>query len=83
MSDHSPPQVAENPRNPDKNPTKGTPSGEVLDLLEACLRPLGVPDSKSIIYATCGRAGAELTTKKPWWEYPIDQRIVILPDSQD
>ncbi len=76
-------EAAENPRNPYKDRTKGTPSGEVLDMLQACLQPLGVRDSKSIIYATCGRAGAELTTKKPWWEYPIDQRIVILPKSQD
>ncbi len=76
-------EAAENPRNPYKDPTKGTPSGEVLDLLEACLRPLGVLDSKSGIHATRERAGAELTTKKPVWKYFIDQRIVILPNSQD
>ena len=76
-------EAAENPRNPYKDPTKGTPSGEVLDLLEACLRPLGVLDSKSGIHATRERAGAELTTKKHWCEYLIDQRIVILPNSQD
>ena len=76
-------EAAENPRNPYKDTTKETPSGEVLDLLEACLRPLGVLDSKSVIHATRERAGAELTTKKHWWEYAIDQRIVILPNSQD
>ena len=76
-------EAAENPRDPYKDPTKETPSGEVLDMLQACLQPLGVLDSKSIINATCGRAGAELTTKKRWEEYFIDQRIVILSDSQD
>ncbi len=75
--------AAEDPRNPQKDRITGDPSGEVLDTLQACLQPLGVTDSKSIIYKTYYRVGAKLTTKKPWWEYFIDQRIVILPDSQD
>ena len=76
-------EAAEDPRNPQKDRITGALSGEVLDMLHACLEPLDVLDSKSIINATCDRAGAKLTTKKPWWEYFIDQRIVILPNSQD
>ncbi len=61
-------EAAEDPRNPQKDRLRGDLSGEVLDMLQACLQPLGVTDSKSIIYATYYRAGAKLT-KKPWWEY--------------
>ena len=76
-------EAAEDPRNPQKDRITGALSGEVLDMLQACLEPLDVPDSRSVIYETYYRAGAKLTTKKPWWEHFIDQRIVILSDSQD
>ncbi len=60
-------EAAEDPRNPQKDRIRGDLSGEVLDMLQACLQPLGVLDSRSIIYETCDRAGAKLTTKKPSW----------------
>ncbi len=76
-------EAAENPRNPQKDWLDGFFFGEVLDMLQACLEPLGVPDSKSIIYATYYRAGAKLTTK-PWWQYFVKPpRNVILLNSQD
>ncbi len=61
-------EAAEDPRNPQKDRIRGALSGEVLDMLQACLEPLDVPDSRSVIYETYYRAGAKLT-KKPWWQY--------------
>ncbi|MCH8112080.1 MAG: hypothetical protein IH905_09040 [Proteobacteria bacterium] len=61
-------EAAEDPRNPQKDRINGGWSGEVLDMLQACLQPLGVLDSKSIIYETYYRAGAKLI-KGHWWEH--------------
>ena len=74
-------EAAENPRNPQKDRLDdGIFFGEVLDMLQACLKPLGVHDSESIIYKTYYRAGAKLTVK-PWWHY--FETNLILSNSQD
>ncbi len=73
-------EAAENPRNPHKDPLDGIFFGEVLDMLQACLKPLGVHDSESIIYKTYYRAGAKLTVK-PWWQFFLPN--LILSNSQD
>ncbi len=76
-------EAAEDPQNPQEDRTEGTFSGEMLDMLQACLKPLGVHDSESIIYKTYYRAGANLTVK-PWWQYFVKlPRNVILSNSQD
>ncbi len=51
------------PKNPQKDRIRGDVYGEVLDFLEACLRPLGVCDTRKVIYKTYYRAGAKLTNK--------------------
>ena len=67
-------EAAEGSWYPQKDGTEGTlsGSGEVLDMLQACLEPLGVPDSRSVISATYDR-----TVKKLW------RQRVILHNPQD
>ena len=49
-------EAAEYPQDSQKDRRKGTLSREAFDMLHACLKPLGIPDSKSVIYETYYRA---------------------------
>jgi hypothetical protein len=53
-----------NPQNPQQDIIEETYFGEVLEFFEACLLPLGVVDSRRVIYDTFSSAGAKLP-KKP------------------
>lgn len=53
-----------NPQNPQQDRIEETYFGEVLKFFEACLWPLGVDDSRRVIYDTFSSAGAKLP-KKP------------------
>ena len=55
--------AAQQPKNPLKDRISGHLCGEVLDFIEACLKPLGVADSRGVIYDTYYRAGAKMAKK--------------------
>ena len=58
-------EAALNPQNPQKDRVEEVFCGEVFDFFEACLRPLGVQDTRRTIYDTYYNAGAKLPKKSP------------------